>query len=94
MVLSSFEEDGGWDAASWSRQRLVGMFKDSVVDFYPHGMEDERVFPLFEKLGTAWKELLVPTLAYKDVDASRRGTYIQWNLLPEEWAAMEENIGK
>ena len=86
--------ENGWDLPGfWRKAALTALQPDAMVDFYPHNMGDEKVYPLFSSLQEAWGELDAPTRLEESVDASQPGTYIQWNVLPAAWERLAAGIG-
>lgn len=85
--------ENGWDLSFWRKERLAKLMGTAMVDFYPHNMKLETVYPLFTNLAEGWDELDAPSRLEESVDVSEPGTYIQWNVLPEDWEKLRSGIG-
>jgi tetratricopeptide (TPR) repeat protein len=84
----------GWDLHAISIGQLVKMYGQHRVDFYPHNMMQERVYPYFTSLADAMRQLLhYPEGIYEDIDVSQPGTYVQWNLEGHAWMSSLEGLG-
>eukprot|EP01031_Cornospumella_fuschlensis_P043618 gene43618-53343_t len=64
-------------------KKLLNMFGNYTVDYYPHNMREEQARPFFAPLNKAVSELQTPLEVFLHVDVSEPGSYIQWNLNTE-----------
>lgn len=87
-------KEGTWDSAQnkWSLDYFEEHFADSLVDFYPHNMDDEQVRPYITELPQVMKELVHPSGQFAS-DPMHPGTYAQWNLDNDEWKRLMVDFG-
>lgn len=74
-------------------EELIKQFGNEKVDFYPHNMIEEQAHPYTHILKPAVEQLSLPEGVYIGVDASKPGTYIQWNLDYNNWEKLLNSIG-
>jgi len=95
FVVRGALQKWGWSLFSYSAHELAHpeAFGKSTVEFYPHGMRDEAVHPFFAGLSESFEWLHNPVGTYTAVDASEEGSYIQWNLLSDQFERMMGHSG-
>lgn len=63
FVLTEAMQDAAWTRArrTWSADYFAERFPDSVTDFYPHNMDNEKVRPFLTRWTEALREYKVPS---------------------------------
>lgn len=81
----------GWNLSYFSLSNLVVRYGDTIVDYYPQNMLEEKAHPFFTSLRHAVDQLEYPSEIFPTVDISLPGTYIQWNMNATIWKEFFED---
>lgn len=74
-----------WNLDAINTKELIKSYGNTIVDYYPQNMLDERIFPFRAPLTKVLGNISRPQEIYSNVDASEPGTYIHWNIGYSEW---------
>ena len=85
FLTSDFATNKIHDVSSEILKVLLEAFGDDRVDFYPQGMSEEHSRPFFASLREAISYMYHPQDIFDQCDASRKGTYVQWNMNSASW---------